>query len=219
MSLRGDKMLDVLEFIYEIVNKLIDDGDDLKQKELQSFVKDIYSATEEIYMDYRKVLSFGLKMLQKNEMSIDEVILYFNDSRLPFKASRSKVRGFIKHPYYTQNEELTWFAVGIVGILEGGLHSLTEQFLHAQAEENDIFFDTRIELKGYHTIVDFINDYDRNNPKSLFYCEAFKHYTKDLIREDAVKNRFICDVKKQILKLDESWQLVCDHYPHLIFEN
>lgn len=212
-------MLAVIEFIYEIVNKLIDDGDEIKQKEFQSFVKDIYIAAEEIYADYRKVLSFGLKSLQNNEMSIDEIILYLNDSRLPFKAARSRVRGFIKHPYYTRNEELTWFAVGIVGILEGGLHSSTERFLNAQAGDNDIFFDSRIELKGYHTIVDFINDYDRNNPKSLFYSEAFKHYTRDLTREAAVKNRLICDIKKQIKKLDESWQLVCDHYPQIILED
>ena len=105
----------------------------------------------------------------------------------------------------------------MMGVLCGGLHDTTERFLECKIKENDIFADTVVEFKGYHTIVDVINLYDRDNMNSLFYSDFFQHYIGKKELEEAIRERLLVDIKKQIHKIDKSWQIVCDYYPKIMF--
>lgn len=121
----------------------------------------------------------------------------------------------VKHPYYNKNKNIYWFGIGVVGVLQGGLHDSTELFLNAKVGENDILSNFYVEVKGYHTIVDIISKYDRCNENSLYYSEFYEHYLGNADKEAAIRNSLLSDIKKQIIKIDKYWQIVCDYYPKL----
>lgn len=214
----GDDMFEGLELLIKLVNQLLDNNEKCHKEEFKFYIEDVYKMSEEIYMDFVKTLNTAYELIKLQEMSIDEVLLYFNDSRLPFRSSRAKIRGIIKHPDYYRNEAAFWFAIGAVGILEGGLHDSTERFLRANLQENDFSSDNRVYLKGNHTIVDIIRRYDRNNHNSLFFSDFFNHYLGEKEKDEAIKESLLRDIKRQIRKLDESWTLMCEYYPLLVFE-
>lgn len=205
-----------LEILIKFVNRLLDDNVKCREKEFKFYIENVYKMSEEIYFDFEQTLNTAYKLIKSQKMSVDDVLLYLNDSRLPFRASRAKIRGIIKHPDYYRKEEALWFAIGAVGILEGGLHDSTESFLRTNLQENDIFPANKIYLKGAHTIVDIIRRYDRNNPNSLFFSDFFGQYGEEKEKEDAICECLLKDIEKQIEKLDQSWALMCEYYPLLI---
>ena len=198
--------------LLEIINKLLDGRIEYEKEKRKIFVQDIYKEIEIVYNDYMKLLYYVYSKIMSGEMSIDDAVKYFNEKRLPFKSSRSKIRGFIKNPYYQRNEDLVRFAIGIAGVLQGGLHTTTRNMVFYRRKEQDIFLDKTIEFKGYHTIVHLIGMYDRNDKKSLFYSDLRKQANS----EEIIRYRLIEDIKKQMRAIDEAWQLVCDYYPKLI---
>lgn len=208
-------MVEAIEGIIKLVYKLIDENGKLEREELNFFVEEIYTTTEKIYNDFNHVFQKAYCLIKNGEMTVDEAIQYFDDSRLPFKSVRLKIRGVIKHPYYYRDADLIQFAIGVIGVLEGGLHDSTERILNAKPIENAIILDDKVIIKGYHTIVDVIQRYDRNNPGSLFYSEYYLHYLESDI-EEIIKKDLLRDIRKQQNKIDQYWQNVCDYYPKII---
>lgn len=208
-------MFEGLELLIKVVNRLLDEDEKCCEKEFKVYIEDVYKMVEEIYIDFQKTLNTAYELIKAEKMNIDDAILYFNDSRLPFKSSRAKIRGIIKHPDYYRNENAFWFAIGAVGVIEGGLHDSTERFLRANVLDNAILPEHRVFLKGNHTIVDIIKRYDRTNPSSLFYSDFFNHYCGEKDKEEAIKESLLKDIKRQIRKLDESWALMCEYHPLL----
>lgn len=208
-------MFEGLNLLIGLINKLLDEDEKHYAKEFKLYIEDVYKMSEEIYIDFQKILNTAYELIKSRKMNIDDAILYFNDRRLPFKSSRAKIRGIIKHPDYYRNKEGFWFAIGAAGIIEGGLHDSTERFLMANIQENAILPENKVYLKGHHTIVDIIQRYDRNNPDSLFYSDFFNHYLGGKNKEEAIRESLLRDIKKQMRKLDESWSLMCEYYPLL----
>jgi len=188
-----------------------------KEKEKkQFFVKEIYEETKRVYQNFYEILNYAYSAIEAGEMSIDEAVKYLNDERLPFKTSRDQLRGFMKHPYYQRNQELEWFNVGIRGVLCGGLHGLTEYSLKKRYKDPDKFADIIIPFKGCHTIMEIIKSYDRNNMDSLFYSDLYANLS-EIEKEKEIKERLLEKIKWQIQKIDESWKIVCDNYPKIMF--
>lgn len=206
-----------INFLCSIANRISEIFLSKCKENKQVFVKEIFDETEKVYSNFRTVLQHAYSTIEIGEMTVDEAVKYFDDERLPFKSSRAKIRGYMKHPYYQRNQDLEWFNIGVVGVLCGGLHDATERFLSCKIKENDIFADTVVQFKGYHTIVDIINLYDRDNMNSLFYSDFYQHYLGGKEIEEAIRERLLVDIKKQIHKIDKSWQLVCDYYPKIMF--
>lgn len=203
----------VIETIMNLVYKIIDIDDENNKKELQFFIKDIYEVTEKIYYDFDKVLQEAYNALDNEEMSVDEAVKYFDNSRLPFKSARAKVRGMMTHPYYCKNTEIRYFAIGVIGVLEGGLHETAEFTIIPRKSENTYIYLDKISLKGYHTIVDIIKTYDRTDPRSIFNREC---YINDINAEEKIKQNLMSHIKRQQRTIERSWQRVCDYYPKIM---
>ena len=206
-----------ITFLCKVVNGISEILFDKEKEKKQKFVQEIYEKTEEVYNNFYTILQYAYLEIDNENMTVDEAIFYFNNERLPFKSSRMKIRGYMKHPYYSRNQELEWFSVGVIGVLCGGMHDSIERFLNCNIKENDILVDTKVVFKGYHTIVDIINLYDRKNMDSLFYSDLYKHCLGGEELEEAIKKRLLRDIKRQIGKIDEAWQMVCDYYPKIMF--
>lgn len=206
-----------LNVLCGVVNKISESFIDKEKEKRQVFVKEIFEEIEKVYNNFMTVLYNAYSAIAVGDMTVDEAVKYFDDERLPFKSLRTKIKGFMKHPYYHKNQELEWFSIGVMGVLCGGLHDTTERFLGCEIRENDIFADTVVQFKGYHTIVDIINLYDRENKNSLFYSDFYRHYLGGKELEIAIRERLLADIKKQIHKIDKSWQMVCDHYPKILY--
>ena len=204
------------EMIIDAIYKMIDFFRNNKKEDIDLFVKDTYRTVEKIYSDYSCILKQAELEVKKGNMSIDDAVLYFDEKRLPFKSARAHIRGMMKHPYFQKSEKLGWFSIGVLGVLQGGLHDSTERSLNAKMSENAIILHDEIQMKGYHTIVDIIGRYDRNNKNSLFYAERFANWDDRTEVENVIKQCLLSDIKKQEEKIDQSWQLVCDYYPRLI---
>ena len=210
-------MNDKKSFLYKIIEIVSNLTVEKVRVHKQVFIKEIYEDTEEVFKNYYDILENAYLQVLNGAMSVDEAVQYFTEERLPFKASRMRIRGYMQHPYYSRNQSLTWFKIGIMGVLCGGMHDSIERFLLCNAKENDILEPTKVQFKGYHTIVDIINLYDRNNMDSLFYSDFYMHYLGNKDIEEAVKERLLGDIRRQINKIDKSWQLVCEYYPKLMF--
>ena len=206
-----------ITFLCKVVNEISEIISDKEKEKKQKLVQEIYEKTEEVYNNFYKILQYAYLEIDNGNMTVDEAIFYFNNERLPFKSSRMKIRGYMKHPYYSRNQELEWFNIGVMGVLCGGIHYSFERFLNCNIKENDIFVDTKVAFKGYHTIVDIINAYDRKNIASLFYSNFYKHYLVGEELEEAIKKSLLRDIKRQMGKIDEAWQIVCDYYPKIMF--
>lgn len=203
-------VINTIEMLMTQVNRI-----DADKKE--EFVKDVYNKTEEIYLDFRKTLKHVYDSLDSDNITIDEAVKYLDNSRLPFISIRSRIRGYVIHPFYDRDENASGFAIGIMGVLMGGLHDTTEAALGTIINENDLFTNYRIQLKGHHTIVDIINLYDRNKESSLFFSDYYQQYKDSLKRENEIKKRLQRDLKKQIEKIDSSWNRVNEYYPKILF--
>ena len=204
-----------IELIINQVNKILDMGDKDKQKESEIFVQEMYEMTEKIYNDFSETLWTAYNSVINDQMTIDEAVYFLNDKRLPFKSVRAKVRGFMHHPYYYKDEHKIWFALGVIGVLEGGLHGFTEMALRSKIREEDIL-NSQIYLKGNHTIVDIIARYDNESRYSFFSSEVYKYLFNSDNVDVIIKKSLLRDIKLQINSIDESWQRVCNNYPYLI---
>ena len=204
------------EIFIDAIYKMMDFFRNNKKEDIDLFVKDTYRTVEKIYSDYSRILKHAELEIKKENMSIDDAVLYFDEKRLPFKSARAHIRGMMKHPYFQKNEDLAWFSIGVLGVLQGGLHDSTERSLYAKTSEKAIILHDEIQMKGYHTIVDIIGRYDRNNKTSLFYAERFENWDDRMEVENVIKQCLLSDIKKQEEKIDQSWQLVCDYYPKLM---
>ena len=213
---RGKIMDERISFLCKIVNGISEMVIDKEKEKKQVFVKEIYEETKEVYDNFYEVLQYAYSEIDDGNMSIDEAVRYINDERLPFKSARDKVRGYMEHPYYKRNKELEWFAVGIKGVLCGGLHPTMETDLLANVNENDKFVNTVIPFKGYHTIVDIISLYDKKEDKSLFYSELYAGMN-DIEKEKIITKRLLNDIKLQISQIEKSWKTVCEYYPKIMF--
>lgn len=206
-----------ITFLCEIVNRISEIISDKENKKKQGLVKAVYEKTEEVYNDFYRILQYAYLEIDSGNMTVDEAVRYFDHERFPFKSSRKKIRGYMQHPYYSRNQELEWFNIGVMGVLCGGIHDSIERFLNCSIKENDIFAETKVEFKGYHTIVDIMNLYDRKNMNSLFYSDFYKHYLGGEELEEAIRKRLLVDIKRQMGKIDKAWQMVCDYYPRIMF--
>lgn len=204
------------EIFIDAIYKMMDFFRNNKKEDIDLFVKETYQTVEKIYSDYSYILKHAELEIKKENMSIDDAVLYFDEKRLPFKSARAHIRGMMKHPYFQKNEDLAWFSIGVLGVLQGGLHDSTERSLYAKTSEKAIILHDEIQMKGYHTIVDIIGRYDRNNKTSLFYAERFENWDDRMEVENVIKQCLLSDIKKQEEKIDQSWQLVCDYYPKLM---
>ena len=206
-----------LSFLCGVANRISELFLNKKEEDRKVFVKEIFDETEKAYINFRTILQHAYFEIEIGKMTVDDAIKYFDDERLPFKSSRAKIRGYMKHPYYQRNQELELFNIGVMGVLCGGLHYVTERSLECKIKKNDKFSDTVVKFKGNHTIVDIINFYDRDNMNSLFYSDFYQHYLEKKELEEAIRERLLVDIKKQIDKIDKSWQIVCDYYPKIMF--
>lgn len=204
------------EIFIDAIYKMMDFFRNNKKEDIDLFVKETYQTVEKIYSDYSYILKHAELEIKKENMSIDDAVLYFDEKRLPFKSARAHIRGMMKHPYFQKNEDLAWFSIGVLGVLQGGLHDSTERSLYAKTSEKAIILHDEIQMKGYHTIVDIIGRYDRSNKTSLFYAERFENWDDRMEVENVIKQCLLSNIKKQEEKIDQSWQLVCDYYPKLI---
>lgn len=206
-----------ISFLCKIVNGISEIVFDKEKEKKQAFVEEIYEETKEVYDNFYKILQYAYLEIDDGNMSIDEAMRYFNDERLPFKSARDKIRGYMEHPYYKRNKDLEVFAVGIKGVLCGGLHPVMEMhILPYVIKENGKFIDNVIEFRGYHTVVDLIYRYNRNNENSLFYWECYKDLS-DTEKEKIITKRLLNDIKLQIDQIEKSWKIVCEYYPKIMF--
>lgn len=205
-----------LNFLCDVANGISELLSNKEKEKKQVFVKEIYEDTKRVYQNFYEILNHAYFAIEAGEMSIDEAVKYLSDERLPFKATRDQIRGFMNHPYYQRNQELEWFNVGIRGVLCGGLHDFTELCLKSRYKESDKFVDIVIPFKGHHTIIEIIKSYDRNNMNSMFYSDLYSDLN-EIEKEKEIKEDLLRNLKRQIQKIEESWQLVCDYYPKIMF--
>ena len=140
-------MFEGLDILIKLINQFLNENEKYYEKEFKIYIEDVYKMTEGIYSDFQRILNTTYILIKSEKMDIDDAILYLNNNRLPFKASRAKIRGIIKHPEYYKNKKAFWFAIGVVGIIEGGIHETTELFLKANINENSIMPEDKIYLK------------------------------------------------------------------------
>jgi len=57
------------------------------KNELRIFVKETYSIIEKIYSDFNTILQHVRISIQNSDMTVDAIVLYINESRLPLKSS------------------------------------------------------------------------------------------------------------------------------------
>lgn len=206
-----------ISFLCKVANHISEMVFNKEKEKKQIFVKEIYEETKEVYDNFYEILQYAYSEIDSGNMSIDEAVRYFNDERLPFKSARDKIRGYMEHPYYQRNKDLELFAVGIKGVLCGGLHPTMEMhFLPCIIRENDKFVGNVITFKGYHTVVDIIRQYDRKSKKSLFYCELYEGLM-DIEKEKKITKRLLNDIKLEIEQIEKSWRIVCEYYPKIMF--
>lgn len=211
-------MTDILQILIKQINKLLDDEYKICEKYESTFIEEMYNLTLQIYDNYSLILMNVYKGLYEREMSVDDVVKYFVNERLPFKAIRAKVRGVVQHPYYEKNKHRYWFALGMLGVLEGGIHQSSEILLNSPIFDSDTIQQSIITLKGGHTLVDIITLYDKNNWNSLYYIGHYAQYkTSDEQLEEMIRCSLLENIKKQIDIIDKYWQVVCNHYPYLIY--
>lgn len=113
-------MFEGLDILIKLINQFLNENEKYYEKEFKIYIEDVYKMTEGIYSDFQRILNTTYILIKSEKMDIDDAILYLNNNRLPFKASRAKIRGIIKHPEYYKNKKAFWFAIGVVGIIEGG---------------------------------------------------------------------------------------------------
>ena len=153
------------------------------------YIDDLFQKTNKIVDDYNKVLIELETKFKENNMTIDEVIIYLEKSRIPFKSVRAYVSCFIEKEYYKSTDELEMFLRGILGVLQGGLEKGEDK---PQRYVSDTF--------NNHTILDMI-----------WKCELLR------IEEnpDELREILLGYIKKQVQELDNAWKLVCKSYFNL----
>lgn len=169
---------DVRDFIIKRRNK--------NKLYLNQCIDDLFQKTKIIVDDYNKILIELETDFLRNNMTIDEAIVYLEESRIPFKALRAYVSCFIEKGYYATNDDMEMFFRGILGVLQGGLERAES---YPQRFVSDTF--------NNHTILDMI-----------WECELLRNEEDtDELREILLKY-----TRKQMHELDNAWRLVCKSY-------
>lgn len=174
-----------VSLIKELINLVIQKKDKNNLR-INQYIDDLFQKTKIIVDDYNKIL-IGLEIeFLQNNMTIDEVIIYLEESRIPFKALRAYVGCFIEKGYYTPNDDMEMFFRGILGVLQGGLErgeSYPQRFI------SDTF--------NNHTILDMI-----------WRCELLRNEENP----DELREILLRYIGKQVQELDNAWKLVCNSY-------
>lgn len=153
---------------------------------MNQYIDDLFEKTRIITDDYNKILIELETQFLKNNMTIDDVIIYLEESRIPFKALRAYVGCFIEKGYYTSNDDIEMFLRGILGVLQGGLERVEN---HPQRYISDTF--------NNHTILDLI-----------WRCELLRmEEDPDELREILLRY-----IRNQMQELNNAWKLVCRSY-------
>lgn len=194
---KGKNMTDIstgISLIKDLINFVIQ----RKSKNNLRFNKhidDLFQKSKTIVDDYNKILIELETQFLKSNMTIDEAIIYLEESRIPFKSLRAYVSCFIEKEYYTPNDdiEMEMFLRGILGVLQGGLErgeSYPQKFI------SDTF--------NNHTILDMI-----------WRCELLR--TEEDPNE--LREILVGYIRRQVQELDNAWKLVCKSYIDLKEEN
>lgn len=156
---------------------------------LRQNIEELYENTKLITDDYYKIL-INLKVrFLENNMTLDEVIIYLEESRIPFKTLRAYVGSFIEKGYYKKDEDIEVFLRGILGVLQGGLE---KGCLNPQIYISDTF--------NNHTILDMI-----------WKCELLRNEENP----DELREILLGYIEKQLHELENAWKLVCQSYIEL----
>lgn len=203
-----------ISFLCNATDNMYKTLSDKEKVKKQEFVKNVYEQTKEVYSNFYKILQYAYKEIDNGRMTVNEAVDYLNDERLPFKLARHELRGYIKQSYYRKNKELLWFSVGVRGILCGGVHGITNYILNPKFKRKDEL--PIVPFRGAHTLTDIISAYDENNMKSWYYNEQFDNLSKNEKNRE-IRDKLLDDIKRQIRQIEESWEIVCETYPKIMF--
>lgn len=153
---------------------------------LNQYIDLLFEKTKIIVDDYYKILLVLETQFLKNSMTLDEAIIYLEESRIPFKSLRAYVGCFIEKGYYTSSDDMEMFLRGILGVLQGGLE---KGEIKPQRYISDTF--------NNHTILDMI-----------WKCELLRNEEDP----DELREILLGYIRKQVKELENAWELVCKSY-------
>lgn len=114
--------MEILKIIHIFVDAI---KKDLSYK-YNTYIQDIYDKTKIVVNDYFEILNKTKHFLESHQKTLDEIIEFLEDERVDFRVIRCEIRAVVKtDTFYLQDTDYANFMRGVLGVLQGGLESLT----------------------------------------------------------------------------------------------
>lgn len=125
---------------------------ELNEKEFVENVINVFDNAKLIVDDLYITLDDIMQYIKSDFKTVGECVEYINRKRLPFKSLRKILRSQLKmsNYYNIQNVDVKIFAIGIVGILQGGIHPRSKKYFSDLAQHR-----TGIYLNRHHNVIDY----------------------------------------------------------------
>lgn len=160
--------------------------------------------------------------VERKKLSVQDAIEYIEDSRIPLKVLRQQLNSKVIVVFFNQDieEDLFMFALGIRGILQGGMtgkHANNISLIIKNYIKKVDFSQSGLVLyQGKHTLVDLIEYFKKGNRKSIYYTDEIIKYKNN---ENYIREKFLELVNRQICSIDEYWMLITLAYERIKFDN
>lgn len=177
--------------VYNMVKDMQKEKTELSNVKFQEYIENIFKSSKIVMDNYLQILNKAKHMFETYNTSFDDIIIFLENERVPFRTLRIYIREMVKSDYYSEDIDKKNFVRGILGILQGGL-------------ENENVAGRDIEETYHnHTIEDM-----------LFRCNHNLIYINDQNKYELCKN-MIEATNEQIKELSNAWSLVCNSYIRL----
>lgn len=209
--------MNLVNFVKEIiVNDRIQ-----TEKIYNEYIESSYTDIKNIYEDLIKILFHVKYGVERKKLTVQEAIEYIEDSRIPFKAIRRQLSSKIVIAFFNKKveEDIFMFALGIRGILQGGMTGVYADNISSEIKKyvKTIDFSERSLMlyQGNHTLTDLVDYFNEDNPKSIYYVDEKLQYKK---KDDYIKEKFLDSVDKQISSVEEYWILTTLAYERVKYD-
>lgn len=236
MEEKAYKILEQLFNIVIIANKKFDIS---KKEEQKLFIYDVFNEVNIIVKQFANFFQNEIDNLKKRRVIYTDSLSNIENFRVKSRDVRIKIRNLIKESdYYMEDVNKKIFAIGVMGILQGGIHeSVFKNFnrkywgqfyfnydglINILSKDNNIDIN-KLYLKEAHTLLNLI-DYDKykeiSNMKKLWEFKMndvssknYKMFYRSFYKiTKSAEEVLIEDLEKQQEYIFASWEIVCIAY-------
>lgn len=226
-------MINNLKGLYDFVISVKTQKEYNKDKIFKDYIDPVYSHTKHIVNELTIFFQSELDKLQIENIDYMDVLRDIESTRCKDRALRIEIREAIKYSScFMDNVELKIFAIGVMGVLHGGIfvkeieyHDINHKYSHI---DYDVLFSivtekTKLEdlyFKDKHTLMDVINfDFYESHEIDNQKIKQGIIYKRDDVTQKYYENKafdgreyLISKLNDQIIKIYESWEVVAAAY-------